>query len=113
MNSSNLQRQLCGGVGLLFFLLGAAIYLRNPQQVGIYAAAAMRAGLLLIVIWLAWPQLVSLASDAPRVLTVSAAILVLMLVIRPRLARFVVVLVVLAIVYSFISKWWRSVRGQP
>ena len=63
-----MRRTTLGILALLLLVVGVIAALRGPADGSAagFAGGAVRVGLVLGALWLAWPQLASLASRAPR-----------------------------------------------
>lgn len=104
-----MRRHLIGILSLVL-LAGAALFLVFPPQSVMtteWQAACGRMGLLLGLLWLAWPQAVRL----PRWLLIAVPLAAMVLVLRPKYFLFAVPMVVLvAVAVSMLMP--RPARGK-
>lgn len=112
-HSKVLQRHLCGIVGMLLFVMGAGLYVSNSSNTA-FASAFVRAGSLLMVIWLAWPKLIQWRDAVPRVALTALFFMALILVVRPSWGKIAALATTATVVGSLLSRWlstWKQ-RGK-
>ena len=101
------RRHLCGAIGCILLMLGGIGYSRGEVTVTI--AALVRAGSLLAVAWLAWPQLSTAKRRLPQFVTFAVLLLAVVLVARPSLGKIAAAVVTLLVVGSFVYRWLSEV----
>ncbi len=106
------QRYLCGAIGLLLLVSGVVLLSSGASSNPVIASAAIRAGSLLMVTWLAWPKLFEWRQHIPRVALVALALLGLILVARPSWGKIAGMVTVVAIAGSLVSRWLASIRSN-
>ena len=103
-------------IGLALVGLGGAYYVVPdviPRQLTLICGASLKVGVVLVLAWLAWPQLAKLAQVLPAWLIVTTMICLITIVIQPKLAMYIgpVYLILIAIQFSgYFTKW---LSGSP
>jgi hypothetical protein len=103
-----MRRHLLGILAIALLIGAGAFYFFPPASaVGIEAkAACWRMGLLLVVWWMAWPQVIRL----PRWLLLAVPLLVVVLVLRP---RYFLVAIPLVVALALLMPRSASRRSAP
>src|ERR1700722_3580624 len=97
-----MQRGTVGAIALALLIVGLAMLALDPSRESAFALAAVRVGIVMAVLWLAWPQLVVLPRWImltllgavavcvwrPKALLFALPVLVILAVMRPRWGRF-------------------------
>ena len=99
-----MQRRTVGSIAALLLVIGLTMLAIEPSRDSTFALAAIRVGIVMAVLWLAWPQLVSLPRWMMFTLLGAAAVVSW----RPKALLFALpVLVILAV----LRRRWGSIRS--
>ncbi len=95
----------------MLFVLGAVLCLRGSSST-VFASAALRAGSLLMVTWLAWPKLVQWRDVFPRFALIAVFLMAVVLVVRPSWGKIAAVATTVAVGGSLVSRWLATWKHQ-
>jgi hypothetical protein len=105
-----MRRQLLGIIAAVLIVVGASGILAgggSSSQTGLIASSAVRAGLVLGALWLAFPQIVELSARFPPWLVGVFLLCCLVVAIRPRSATLIVPLLAVLLVMHFLGWLFR------
>ena len=105
-------RILTGILALLLLVVGALMYVIQPQANPVAVGMMVRIGAMLAVIWLAYPQLESLKGRLPSVLIAGALICLAIAAAKPSLGRVVITVVTVAVSVGGLLKWMSKLTGE-
>jgi hypothetical protein len=93
-----MRRHIMGFLGLVLFIAGACAFTFGIDD-GFFAGAGVRAGAVLLVLWLAWPQLIRI----PPWVFVGGFIAAAVIAIRPSWAIWVIP--ILVVLWLVMPRW--------
>lgn len=80
------------------------MYMSASKEALFYAGTLIRIGTMMIVTWLAYPQLEKHGSKIPTVLIGIGILILIVLATRPSLGRIVIGIVIISLAVSFLMK---------
>lgn len=95
-----MRRHLLGIAGILLLVLAAILFPFVDGNSQVWPAACLRVGLVLVVLWMAWPELVSLS----RWLATAAVIVAVVVAAFSKYAWILIPLLLAAWVLSLLSR---------
>jgi hypothetical protein len=110
-----MRRHIMGAIGLVLLASGIAVLWRygvSESTISTAASVCLRAGIVLVAIWLAMPQLAQVTKRVPPWLLGSIALGTVALVIRPKLVVVVAPILGIMLVVQFVTWLFKPLPPQ-
>ena len=106
------MRHSAGAIGLVLLAIGGMLYMQ-PTGNPFWAGLAIRVGALLVVIWLAYNQLMERKGKLPAILVGFAMVCLLIVAARPNQGRVLIGLLAVLLAVSSVMRWISNMTTKP
>jgi hypothetical protein len=109
-----MRRHILGAIGLAGLVYGLVVFFLYGYDGGlnqVFPALCLRLGIVMMTIWLGLPEINRFFAKYPPWIFILAIVLVTVVVIRPKLLPFLIVLVVIGGAIHFAARLFRT-RGK-